>query len=496
MSFNKFIESLDELQELAFDNLALISIANLVLPEKEVLKKILADKIPGLSEEDIDLMAEAAFDNEEEGEDNEVDSEDEIEETKEEKKARKEREKEEKKAEKEQKKQQKEAEKQEKEAEKEKRKEQKEANKEKEKEEREKKKQERKEKLKEEREKRKEELKEIFKEKLENLKEEVKNLLNTIKSAIFKFVDAFLEVSKAFVLALIKMVTSLPGAVLAAVAPPFNVSLAIVALLMVITDYLDILSKINAIIPFMQPLRLLPNFLKEEDLKVLGVIMNTITRTLIQFYAPIVGFKKIIQKIIDFIKSLFGARKEKIFRQATRKLTKLGHIESIVNRPVMVVEGDEGKLKLLSRGNKQEGTFELSPEPPKANKKTGELVENTTSSSVEVFSFDENDNDEIFSLLDQFKITNTQKWGGKSHVSDYRTNPDFLLKELEDLENKIEGFDIPPVDSSEFDQFVYDVRLPDGTVIPNVSEEGLEYYRKKFELQINDITNNINNLRR
>ena len=124
------------------------------------------------------------------------------------------------------------------------------------------------------------------------------------------------------------------------------------------------------------------------------------------------------------------------------------------------------------------------------------MVENTTSSSVEVFSFDENDNDEIFSLLDQFKITNTRKWGGKSHVSDYRTNPDFLLKELEDLENKIEGFDIPPVDSSEFDQFVYDVRLPDGTVIPNVSEEGLEYYRKKFELQINDITNNINNLRR
>ena len=492
MSFNKFIESLDELQELAFDNLALISIAKLVLPEKEVFKKILADKISGLSEEDIDLMTEAAFD---EDEDNEVDSEDEIEETKEEKKARKEREKEEKKAEKEQKKQQKEAEKQEKQAEKELRKEQKETNKEKEKEEREKKKQERKEKLKEDREKRKEELKEIYKEKWDNFKKEVKNLLNTIKSAIFKFLDAFLEVSKAFVLALIKMVTSLPGAVLAAVAPPFNVSLAIVALLMVITDYLDILSKINTIIPFMQPLRLLPNFLEEKDLKVLGVIMNTITRTLIQFYGPIVGFKKIIQKFIDYIKSLFGERKEKIFRQATRKLIKLGHIESIIKRPVMVVEGDEGKLKLRKRGIDR-GTFELSPEPPKANKKTGELIENTTSSSVRVFSFDEEDNDEIVSLLDQFKITNTQKWGGKSHVSDYRTNPDFLLKELEDLENKIEGFDIPQVDSSEFDQFVYDVRLPDGTVIPNVSEEGLEYYREKFELQINDITNNINNLRR
>jgi hypothetical protein len=485
MSFNKFIESLDELQELAFDNLALVSIASLIIPEKEVLKKILADKIPGLSEEDIDLMAEAAFDGEDdEDNESEVDSENEIKETKEEKKTRK-------KAEKEAKKQEKEAKKQEKQAEKEASKEtdeEKAARKEKEKQEREKKKQERKDKLKEERDERKEELKKMYKEKFENLKKEVKQLYNTIKSAIFKFVDAFLEVSKNFILALVKMVTSLPGAVLAAVAPPFNVSLAIVTLLMIITDYLDILSKINAIIPFMQPLRILPNFIKEEDLKVLGITMNIITRTLIQFYGPIVGFKKIIQKIIDFIKSLFGSRKEKIFRTATRKLIKLGHIESIARRPVI---NSDGVIGFKNKGDNR-GSHELTPEPPKFNKETGEFIENKSTPSVKVFSFDEEDIDEVVALLNEFKITNTQKWGGKSHVSDYRVDPNSMLKELSDLEDKIKGFDLPDVDTSEFDRFVYDVTLPDGTVIPNVSEEGLEYYRKKFELEIRDITNNLN----
>lgn len=491
MSFNKFIESLDELQELAFDNLALVSIASLIIPEKEVLKKILADKVPGLSEEDIDLMAEAAFDDEDdEDSESEVDTEDS--ESKEERRARKEAEKEQRKKEKEEKKQQRQKEK---EGKKENR-----QSKQEDKERRNKIKKEREEKLKEEKKKRKEELKKIYKEKLENLKKEVNQLYNTIKAAIFKFVDAFLEVSKNFILALIKMVTSLPGAVLAAVAPPFNVSLAIVTLLMIITDYLDILSKINSIIPFMQPLRLLPNFIKEEDLKVLGITMNIVTRTLIQFYIPIVGFKKIIQKIIDFIKSLFGEgddgdRKEKIFRQATRKLIKLGHIESIVQRPVTVVEGDppEGKLRLRKRGDDR-GSHELTPEPPKFNKKTGEIIENKSTPSVQVFSFDEEDIDEVVALLNEFKITNTRKlfWGGESHVSDYRADPNSMLKELSDLEDKIKEFDLPDVDTSEFDRFVYDVTLPDGTVIPNVSEEGLEYYRKKFELEIRDITNNLN----
>lgn len=499
MSFNKFIESLDELQELAISNLALVSIASLIIPEKEVLKKILADKIPGLSEEDIDLMADAAFDGEDdEDSESEVDSENEIEETKEEKKDRKEAEKEAKKQEKEAKKQEKEAEKeankQEKQAEKEANKEtdeEKVARKEKQKEEREKKKQERKDKLKEELDQRKEELKKMYKEKLENLKKEVKELYNTIKAAIFKFVDAFLEVSKNFILALIKMVTSLPGAVLAAVAPPFNVSLAIVTLLMIITDYLDILSKINAVIPFMQPLRLLPNFIKEGDLKVLGITMNVITRALIQFYAPIVGFNKIIQKIIDFIKSLFGNRKEKIFKNATRKLIKLGHIQSVTKRPVMIVEDEEAKLKLRNKGDAR-GPQELTPEPPKFNKKTGELIENNKTTSVNVFSFDEEDIDEVVTLLNEFKITNTRKYLGKSHVSDYRVNPNFMLKELSELEEKINEFELPDVDTSEFDRFVYDVVLPDGTIIPNVSEEGLEYYKKKFELEIRDIKNNLN----
>jgi len=489
MSFNIFSNSLDELEELAFNNpSSMASIIGLILPEKEIFKKILTDKIPGLSEEDIDLMAEAAFDDEDEDEDNEVDSEDEIEETKEEKKARKEREKEEKKAEKEQKKQQKESRRQEKTV-----------TKEKEKEEREKKKQERKEKLKEEREKRKEELKEIYKEKWENFKKEIKELVNKIKTAIFQFFNRFLEVSKAFILSLINIVTSLPGAVVMVVAPPWNVPGAVTILLGVIISYLDLLSKIQSIVPFLQPLRLLPNVFTNDDLRTTGTTLNVLTRSLIQFYVPILGLRNIILKVIEFIKSLFSPsdRREKIFKQATKKLIKLGHIKSTRPRVVNIIdENDEegAKLKIhpglpgIPSGRRQPNLIERFDSDGSRFKIPS--VDQNSDVPVRVYSWDSEDVEEILSLLEQFKITNTKKWGGESHVSDYRSDINKVLNQVDDLEKQLdESFlrGIGDIDTSEFDQFVYDITLPDGTIIPGVSEEGLEYYRKKFDLEI--ITN-------
>lgn len=458
MSFNIFRNSLNELEDLAFSNpISMSNIINSILPEKEIFKKILADKIPGLSQEDIDLMSEAAFDEEDEV-NNEVDSENEINETKEEKKARKEREKEERKQSRVKKKKT-----------------------------REEKKNERKDKSNEEKEKRKQELKKIYKEKWENFKTEIKELVNKIKTAIFQFFNRFLEVSKAFTLSLINIVTSLPGAIVMIVSPPWNVPGAVTILLSVIISYLDLLSKIQSIVPFLQPLRLLPNVFTNDDLKNTGTTLNILTRSLIQFYGPILGLRNIIIKVIEFIKSLFSPsdKREKIFKQATKKLIKLGHIKSTRNRIVTVIEEDEAKLKihpklqpLIERFDTDGTRFKIPS------------VDQNSDIPVRVYSWDPEDVEEILSLLEQFKITNTKKWGGESHVSDYRSDINKVLNQVDDLEKQLdESFlrEIGDIDTSEFDQFVYDIKLPDGTIIPGVSEEGLEYYRKKFELEI--ITN-------
>lgn len=488
MSFNVFQDSLNELEDLAFSNpQSMTKILNLILPEKEIFKKILGDKVPGLSEEDIDLMAEAAFEDED-SDSIEVDPEDS--ESKEERRARKEAEKEQRKKDKEENRQRRKENRQSKQEDKERRN---------------KIKKEREEKQKEERKKRKEELKKIYKDKWDNFKEEIKELVNKIKNAIFQFFNRFLEVSKAFILSVINVITSLPGAVVMIISPPWNVPGAVTILISVIVSYLDILSKIQSIVPFFQPIRLLPSVVSDNDLKSTGVIMNVLTRTLIQFYGPILGLQKIILSIINFIKSLFSPseRRDKIFKQATKRLVKLGHIRSTRTRVVNVIEGEgddaEGKIKLHRNNIKnlggvgQKDLIERFEDPNKKTRFTIPAVGDPDRKiPVRVYAWDSEDVEEILSLLEQFKITNTARWGGASHVSDYRgefkgPNGEDLLAQLDDLEKQVRDFDTPKginVDTSDFDRFVYDITLPDGTVIPNISEEGLEYYRKKFDLEI------------
>jgi hypothetical protein len=410
MSFNKFITDLDELERVSYESG--FDISKFFMSDKEIMKKLLAEKTPELSEEDIELMSEAAFSDDEN-------------ETKDEKRARKKKEKEDLDIIKEQ----------------------------------------RKEKSKEDKKERIKKLKEIYKTKLESLKNEIKELKDKIRSAAFQFFNKFKEVSKAFILALIKTMTSLPGAIAMIVSPPWNVPGAITILLVVIIDYLDILSKIQSIVPFFKPLRGLPTVIEKSKLNEVGLTLDLITLGLKAFYGPILGLKKFIDAIFKFIKSLFGNRKEKIFKQASKKLKKLGHIEKVLSNK----RGDD------------RGLFELEP-----------IEEVGTKVKVRVYSYDEDDDEEILSLLDQFKISNTQKWGGKQHVSDYRQDVNKLISQINKLEADFDSLDkdefIKSIDTSEFDQFVYDINLPDGTIIPNISEEGLEYYKNKFDLQIRDIT--------
>jgi molecular chaperone GrpE (heat shock protein) len=434
----------------------------------------LAEKIPELSEEDIDMMAESAYSNDD---DEGIDDEPLEDETKEERKARKEKEKEEKKA-------NKEAAKEEKKANKEAEKEEKKANKEAEKEERERKKEERKAELEEEKKKRKEELKKIFKEKLEQIKLEVVELKDKIRAAAFQFFNKFKEVSKAFILSLVKVATSLPGAITMIVAPPWNVPFAITTLLILVIDYLDILAKIQTIVPFFQPLRKIPTLVDKSKINTIGASLDVVVLGLSALYGPVLGLKKFIDKIIDFIKSLFGPkRQQKIFKQATKKLVKLGHIKSIINRPVMVVENEEGKLRLRKKGIDRGPDFPLEPIQSIKKTKNGVEIENGKEEKVRVFSYNEDDNEEIISLLNQFKIGGGSKWGGTTHVIGYRQDNSTLKSVIDDLEGELEDNKLPKdIDTSEFEQFVYDITLSDGTVIPNISEDGLEYYKNKFDL--------------
>jgi len=436
MSFNKFIEDLEKLEEISYSNMSVINITKLVIPEKEILKKILIERSPELSEEDIDIIADSVLGEDEETSEDDVQEDDE--ETSEDdviERARKKRRKA----------------------------------------------------IKEERRREKEELKKIYKSRSGNLKEETKELKNKIISAVFQFLNKFKEVTKSFVLALIKVITSIPGAVTMAVAPPWNIPGAVTSLLVVVNAYLGVLSNIRDLVPFLKPLKSLPNIIDKSKINGLGSSLDAITLILIELYKPILGFNNFIKKIIEFIKSLFGNKKsQRVFKQATKKLIKLGHIESLTKKPRLIVEKDEAKLRLRNKGNQI-----LDDDGQRFNI---DSLEEGEEIPVNIFSYDSDDVDEIVSILNQFKITNSRKWGGKQHVSGYRRKGEFdaILKEVESLEKELDGKDaifseLDITDTDEFEQFVYDITLPDGTVVPNISTDGLEYYRNKFELIFNEV---------
>jgi hypothetical protein len=510
MSFKKFIKDLDELEEIAYANMSIIDISKFIITDKEILKKILIEKNPNLPIEDIEMIAESAYPNEdedsqgtdpeeikgklEEDPDNPEDpdepqlSEDPDEpediETKAERKEKRRKEKEERR------------------------------------DKLEKKRKERKDKLKKERKERKDFLKEMYKDKMNELKQEVKDLKNKVKSAIFEFLNKFKEVGKAFILALMKTITSVPGAISMSVLPPWNVPGAVTSLLTVIVQYLDVLSKIQSIVPFMQPLRKIPNFIKSSEINVIGKILDIATITMIALYFPILKLKEFIEKLIKFIKSLFtkSVRSEKIFKKATKKLVKLGHIESTKIKIVSIIEGEGDdseeqrrihrsgipsksignriltQPRLIERFDDNGQQFTIESDDPLATEET----------PIRVFAWDPEDIDEVLSLLGQFEITEGEKWGGKKHVSGYRgkkkidellVNLEIFEKDLQDEDEKTKEIisELGELDSDEFSQFVYDIVLDDGTVIQNISSDGLEYYRKKFELVFSEISNQLEN---
>jgi hypothetical protein len=305
----------------------------------------------------------------------------------------------------------------------------------------------------------KETAKRIYKEKVKALKEEVKKLKKEIREAVFMFINKQKEAVKALGLAITNFASALPAAIITATAPPWNIPGAIILINQVIKSYSDLVAIVQMIIPYFEPTRKLPLVIDSSKLNVVGGILNIAVTALLAIFTPIKILQGIIKSIIEFIKSLFK-NKNKVFKQATKKLIKLGHIAKI---------GEE-------RGTQY---TELD----------GEILKLSDDTPITVYAKDDSDIEEIISLLNQFDIQNTRKWRGESHVYRFRKskstddvqqgdpfrsldleNPDFT--ELDKLELEINSLPINvPTDLNEYQRFLY-----------NITEEGLNYYKSKYDL--------------
>jgi len=313
-------------------------------------------------------------------------------------------------------------------------------------------------------------IKENFKNQLKEIRKEVKKIIKKVVQAASDLWRKYKELVRELGLAVVEFTTSITAISIIFSTPPWNVPQAITLVIEVVLSYLNIISKIQDIAPVLFPLKDLPLVTDRKNLLIVSAILNPILELVKKLWIPISALKKSIEKLIEELKKLMGSdSKDRIFRKATKRLKKLGHIRKgpEIPTPSISVAGSNIGLPLpdfikrILRGRGDE--FD----------------------SGNIRAYDEEDVDEIRSLLDQFVLNGDGS--SKDHkVVDFQKKFD---QQLTDLEKELEEVEIPvQVSDEDIDSFIYDVTLPDGTVIKNISEEGIEYFKKTYTLKFTNFT--------
>ena len=342
--------------------------------------------------------------------------------------------------------------------------------------------------------------KKMYKEKVKALKKEVINILKSIKEALFALWRDFVDITKRLINCIIQTASAIPGVIIMIAAPPWNIPGAISYTITVIELYLSVIKAIKDILPWFRPLNYLPLVTDKKNLKIIAIIFNPIIVALRAYIWPIKKIMELIGNMLKKLSNYLTSNKENIFRKATRKLKKFGHLYKkywIHPKTGQIFFNDTGIIptQKLLRGDDYypaEGTRKYP-----------------------CYTFDEEDVDEIQSLLDTFIVGFEDT--PSNRVVDYRQVPtetaveiatavgvslnspsintfgdnfNFMNFDLGALADELNNIPLPEVFNSEDfteqdieDRFIYDIELPDGTIIQNISEEGIEFYKQNYILK-------------
>lgn len=304
-------------------------------------------------------------------------------------------------------------------------------------------------------------MKQLFKDKIVELKEQAKNILKEIKMAFYNLVREVKALVKKSITSIVQTSTSIGAIAVVIAAPPWNIPLAISYTMTIVDLLLTLISQLKAILPFTTAFDKLKFVTNSKNLSVLSKIINVNLEIILGLWSKLTGLDRIIQLLLDkIIQLISGNNKQKIFRKATRKLRKLGHF----------------------RGNNS--SYKID--------------------GVSVRADSDDDASEVKDLLDTFKVD----YGSKK-VVDYKqdessnqsspggqgssNNPEDLLKGLKNEVGKDQNIQVP-TDVEESSFYVYDVRLPNGSILRNQTEEDLEELKRIYTIvidQIQDVTQSL-----
>lgn len=439
-TFREFLEHLNQLENKTYSQL--FDVSKFFLPDKEVLKKLLKEKNPKFTDENVDDIV-----------DSEEESDEKVE--KEEKKLTEEEER----LEKEREEQEEELQEQLEDAEKErKRQEKKEQRAQKRKEKREERKKRKKE--------RKAAMKKLYADAVAEMKKDIQDMKKKIKKAVHKLWNDWLNLSQKLITGIVKTTTSVIAVLGIITLPPWNIPLALLTLLVILEFFLDILKQLNGIAPILQPLKFLEPFFSKDDLAKVSAVLDPPIVFILSLYTPFEKFaafiKTILEKIKEFITNLF--KQKNVFKKVTKQLKKLKYF---------FTEGDKSF----------EGGFQ--------NTKVDETDEDDVNAILEIykigptagtdfFGYEPDKESEIlgvFTSLVKGKGIGIGVIGYKS--DDFEKSVAALKEPFPDVNTVRES-----VNNSlgVVDTYVYDVLLPDGKILNSLTEEELDELDKKFDL--------------
>ena len=462
-SFKEFLGHLDELETKTYSQL--FDISSFFLPDKEVIKKLIKEKNPNFTKEEIDDIVDSEEEGDAQIEEEEkklTEEEERLEKEREE--AEEEREEQERDEEKERKRQEKKAQRAEKRAQK-----------------REERKKLRKE--------QKAQMKKIYKDLVEEIKKEVKELKNKIKEAVHKLFNEFINLTQKLITGLVKTVSSLVAIIGIIALPPWNIPLALLTLLVVLEFFLDLLRQLNLVAPILRPLKFLEPFFSKEDLAKVSAILDPPIVFILKLYTPFDKFKKFIEKILDKLKSLLGNpdNQKKTFKKVTRKLKKFKYFYTPVGDKVD--EDDDEEVKAILETYKigstaGTGFFGYDPGDIGVVEAIPARLPNGYGVGQGVIGYKEDEENPSDAELKKSKVGA----GGRSKTLelDILNNPDSVKTTLSSLSEFLNSNSIINSIKTEglasADNYVYDVLLPDGEILNSISEEKLDELRKQFDL--------------
>jgi len=257
--------------------------------------------------------------------------------------------------------------------------------------------------------------------------EEAKKIVEQVKKALFKIISEQANIIQELVKAAISFGVSIPAMAVMVAAPPWNVAAAIALVLGIIETLNALAKRLTDIVEYLDPLKQLKLLLPDEAYQVITLPLNIAIIILIGIYTPIAALKKGIDSILAFL------------------------------------------LNLISPGNIS-GTIDKI----KRQKRKKERERDNT-----------DDDDERQALEDEIEGLETQCRELENGNFDKITFTDADLKNYTDTADIYE--EIKSVEKLANDVvYVYDVKLPDGTIMRDLSLDQLEEIKERYDIVFNN----------